>query len=91
MAIATKQYSIIVFIFSLYHMTFKEYLAGLNQLLKKRPELANATVVYAADDEGNSFHEANCNGTVWKYDELSLSFITEDDESFDWVNAVCIN
>lgn len=72
-------------------MTLEYYLDWLNNLLKERPELATATVVYAIDDEGNSFQQVNCNGTVWKFDEWCWSFITEHDEAFDWVNAVCIN
>lgn len=46
-------------------MLFKDYVAGLNQLLKENPQLANATAVYASDDEGNSFHEVHSNWTIW--------------------------
>lgn len=72
-------------------MTLQEYLDWMNQLLIERPELASMQVVYATDDEGNSFQEVHCNWTVWKFDEYSWSFITEDDEAFDWINAICIN
>ena len=69
-------------------MLFKDYVDWLNQLLKERPELATATAVYASDDEGNSFHEVHCNGTVWERDEHYKEFSEEP----QWLTpAVCIN
>lgn len=68
-------------------MLFKDYVAGLNQLLKLRPELADATAVYASDDEGNSFHEVHSNGTIWERDEHYKEFQDETETP----NAVCIN
>ncbi len=68
-------------------MLFKDYVAGLNQLLKLRPELADATTVYASDDEGNSFHEVHSNGTIWERDEDNNEFNYNPETP----NAVCIN
>ena len=72
-------------------MLFKDYVAGLNQLLKERPELWEIKAVYASDDEWNSFHEAHCNWIVWVFDEDNQTFDEEDDEYEQDLNAVCVN
>lgn len=70
-------------------MTFKEYLARLNQLLKERPELATATVIYSSDDEGNSFQKVIMSPTPWHFS--GYEFIDEDYLPHKKINAVCIN
>lgn len=38
-------------------MTLQEYIESLQALVEERPELADAEVWYAADDEGNMYGE----------------------------------
>ena len=81
-------------------MTLKEYIEGLQELIEARPELAEATAVYAVDPEGNAYHKVHYTGAPGWYDgEYNGEFIDQDDLA-DWcegdeegyeVNAVCIN
>lgn len=72
-------------------MLFKDYVAGLNELLKERPELWEVKAVYASDDEGNSFYEAHCNWTPWFYYEDEKEFGEEYENQIIKPNAVCVN
>lgn len=70
-------------------MKLKAYIAKLQKIAEKHP---NAKVVYAADDEGNSFGEVNFTPTLGNYgdgDFLS-SYCDDFKENFE-INAVCIN
>ena len=74
-------------------MKFKEYLEGLNKMVETRPELLDLEVVYATDDEGNSFSAVRQSPTIGRFrdgDEFMESTSEDWDES-DKINAVCIN
>lgn len=66
-------------------MKVKKFLKELNKLVKENPELLEAKVVYAIDDEGNAFHKVKTTGTVGAYVKGNF-YIGEDPK-----NAVCIN
>mgnify|MGYP003342300280 CR=1 FL=1 len=76
-------------------MKFGEYLEHLVLLLNENPELANADVVYAVDDEGNDFGIVNWVPSIGYFDKHERDFIPEDsideDEEDMCVNAVLIN
>lgn len=75
-------------------MKIKDYIKDLQKWAEKYP---NAEVVYAADDEGNSYHSVNWTGTPGMFHDDS--FYQDDDkdyfeesteEKFE-INAICIN
>ena len=71
-------------------MTLKQYSDKLATLAK---EYQNAIVVFASDEEGNSFHELSFNPTLGDF--AGCDFISDDGteefkESYS-VNAVCLN
>lgn len=66
-------------------MTLKQY---INNLQKISNEFPNLTVVYSADEEGNSFSPVVYNPTVGEFkngDEFDTEY------SGDKPNAVCVN
>ena len=72
-------------------MELKDYIQRLQKLAKKYP---HATVVAAADEEGNSFHE--CNFTPSPGNFSNGDFINDDgtlefEENYGEINAVCLN
>ena len=81
-------------------MKLKEYAKLINKLAEEYPD---ALVVYASDDEGNSFQKVNHAGTVGFFsgnhhgDFIDLGSVEEnaDNDFEDYVgkkpNAVCIN
>jgi len=77
-------------------MTFLEYVEKLNIFLEKHPEYANLTVIYAKDEEGNSFYKVYNDPVVGFYDKEDKDFIDKDNLKdygfglFD-INSVCIN
>lgn len=70
-------------------MTFKEYIEGLQKLLEENPQCGNYLVVYASDDEGNSFHEVSYSPSTGIYNGEDYNFNQDCEE--DQTNAVCIN
>lgn len=73
----------------MYDMTFREYVKNLNDLLKKRPDIAAFKVVTSKDDEGNGYNLVRYTPTVGAYDMDDRYFTTETDSSN--INAVCVN
>ena len=67
-------------------MKLKEYVEGLQNLIKERPEAAEFEVVMSSDDEGNSFSKIGYAPSVGFFDEQSSEF-KEESES----NSVCVN
>ena len=67
-------------------MKFSEYVKGLNELLKERPESADYVVVTSKDDEGNGFNLVHYSAQVGNYDEGEREFKEEQK-----TNAVCVN
>lgn len=78
-------------------MKLKEFLEGLNQLIKDNPTYLDLTVIASEDAEGNGFDEVYHGPSVgvFKDDE----FIDTNSENFEEeygytdkdVNAICIN
>ena len=66
-------------------MILKKYLDHIKKLAEQNPELLEATVIYASDDEGNSFHEISYSAASGNYDGQSFS------TDIAPVNAVCLN
>jgi len=78
-------------------MNLKDYVDGLNKLLKSNPELAEAKVISSADDEGNSYNFVNYKHSVY-YVEKNWSHyieyvIAEDEleDVSDYEKVVLIN
>jgi hypothetical protein len=67
-------------------MTFKDYVEGLNKLLKEKPDSAELQVIHARDDEGNGFMPVLYGPLIGEYDDEG-EFNTEEGNH----NAVCIN
>lgn len=74
---------------------FGEYVKGLVELLENNPKLSEAIIVYASDDEGNSFHPLGWHATMGYFDKDELYFYSEsdliDEKMGDAINAVCVN
>ena len=66
-------------------MKFKEYVEGLNKLLKERPESAELDVVTSIDDEGNGYKLVSFDASIGHLDEHDE--FTEERKP----NAVCVN
>jgi hypothetical protein len=64
-------------------MKLKDYIANLTKLAKKYP---NATVLYASDEEGNSYQEVVYDASAGTYDDNGF-----DASLNDKANAVCLN
>ena len=67
-------------------MKFKEHVEKMNDLLKKRPEIADFKVVSSSDDEGNSFNHVVYFPAIGAYDEEEKDFVEGKED-----NSVCIN
>lgn len=71
-------------------MKLKDYIVKLQKVADKHP---NSTVVFAVDDEGNSFAEVNFTPTLGNFG--GGTFIADDGTvEFDElcpINAVCLN
>ncbi len=76
-------------------MKLSEYLENLQELVRDRPELINAEVIYSIDDEGNDYKMVHYGPTPGNYYHLRGDFVTEndiqDDESDLPTNAILIN
>lgn len=79
-------------------MTLKEYVDNFVKLIEENPDLADAQVIYAADDEGNTYHPLECSAMIGYVDEMSYYiegiFFEEDlddDEIKDYIKVVCVN
>jgi hypothetical protein len=68
-------------------MTFKEYVAYCNGILKDSPETANFLVVYSSDDEGNDFTPVHFHPSAGFYKDRDF----HEEEVDGDICAVCIN
>jgi UDP-N-acetylglucosamine 2-epimerase len=66
-------------------MQLKEYIAHLQKIAKKYPDLE---VVYSADDEGNNYGTVHYSPTIGEYNLGKFSTEVIGDKE---PNAVCIN
>jgi hypothetical protein len=82
-------------------MKFREYVAAMQKVLDKKPEIGEMTAIYSIDDEGNGFNEVHrVEPSIGIYDgKYSGEFCSheedlherEDDGEDITLNAVCIN
>ena len=80
-------------------MILKDYIKGLQRLVKNNPEAAKFEAVYAVDVEGIRFESVYFGGTMGNFrdnDFLDIASIEEliknEGEKEDYpLNAVCIN
>lgn len=66
-------------------MKLKKFLRLINEEVTKNPDLLNATVVYAIDNEGNAFHKVKTTATPGNFRGSNFD-ITNDNP-----DAICIN
>lgn len=55
-------------------MKFKEYLEELNKLAEENPESLNMDVIYASDDEGNSYHTVIGSGSLVEVEDPTAHY-----------------
>ena len=67
-------------------MTLKEFIANLNEVIKKNPKAENYLVVYAVDDEGNSFSPVHLTPSIGIYSNGDMLEATKQT-----ANSICIN
>jgi len=83
-------------------MKLKKYLESLNKLAKDHPESLDLDIIYASDDEENSFNPVNFTATMGHVLEDGDGYIQDGDiNGIDGVanslhedqpiNAVCLN
>jgi len=72
-----------------FKITFKDYLDALNKMDKRNPEIAEFTLVYSVDEEGNAYHQVNWLPTVGHFSKFG-DFIPAN-ETEEESNAVCVN
>tara|TARA_R110000744_G_scaffold113121_5_gene211992 strand:- start:155 stop:385 length:231 start_codon:yes stop_codon:yes gene_type:complete len=74
-------------------MKVKQYVNTLVEMLKHHPEIENYEVIYASDDEGNTYEKVHYPPTIMSADGFDNSYIevkpilTIDDKA----NCLCIN
>lgn len=79
-------------------MKLRDYIDGLNELVKEMPEALDFDVVSASDDEGNSYHIVNFGPSIGHFDTEERDFLSaegwepwDDNDEMPENNAVCIN
>jgi len=70
-------------------MKLKDYIKGLQELIKDNPASKEYEVVYACDDEGNAYCQVHFLPSIGEWNEESQSFhVTRTPEDY---NAICLN
>ena len=72
-------------------MTLNEYIKQLQKLAKQYPD---AVLIYASDDEGNSFYTVNNSPTQMYFDEEENAAYNNEKDGWDDEDlqiAICIN
>jgi len=76
-------------------MKLREFLDQLNNLVKETPEALEYDVIYASDDEGNSYHNIYCTGALVQVGDLEEHHLEivgfGGEKGVDNLNAVIIN
>lgn len=72
-------------------MTFNNFIENCLLMVKNNPKLAETTVIFASDDEGNSFHKVTNTPTPMKVDDLEERYLDCAETSKEECNAICIN
>lgn len=75
-------------------MKLSEYLDRVNKLVAENPEILDMDVVYASDEEGNSFHKAYTGLSIGLYrsrEFISVNQFEEYEITGTTPNAVCLN
>jgi len=71
-------------------MTLKEYIKHLNNIIKENPQAGDFLVIYACDDEGNSFHKTNFPPAIMAVKDTETLYDLQLDRSAE-PNVICIN
>lgn len=76
-------------------LTLKEYIKHLQEVLDQHPEYSEFPVIYATDEEGNSYHKVYNTPTLVELDDpndyyLDVNFSEEGTDSLT-PNAILIN
>lgn len=77
-------------------MLLKEYIANLQKFVNDYPECLELCVVYATDDEGNSYENIHYSPTILTTDDEG-EYVAFSNKSFNCINKyyknlrVCIN
>lgn len=80
-------------------MTLKEYYATLIKMIEEDPSILDCEIIYARDDEGNSYHSVNWHPSVmytgqvgYEMDARSRTDLVEEGEYVDdYIKVICIN
>jgi hypothetical protein len=76
-------------------VTLKEYIKHLQEVLDKNPLYAEFPVIYAVDEEGNSYHKVYNTPTLVEVDDINDYYLdvnfSDSGEDSETPNAVIIN
>lgn len=72
-------------------MTLREYLKYLNDLAKNMPHLLDVELIYASDEEGNSYHKVYKYPTIGEFNNTTGENIFYPNAMSHEVNAILIN
>lgn len=71
-------------------MKLQQFLDVLNGAVKNDPSLLELDVVYASDEEGNSYHLLGNEPNTGRFEDNDFMF-SDELEIDDEPNAICIN
>jgi hypothetical protein len=66
-------------------MKLKDYVEHLTQILETNPDAMNYTVIYASDDEGNTFDHVHYPPCLGNFDGEHFNSVSSEN------NSICIN
>lgn len=80
-------------------MTLKDYYATLTKMIEEDPSILDCEIIYAKDDEGNSYHSVNWHPSVmytseveYEMDARSRTDLVEEGKYVDdYIKVVCVN
>jgi len=80
-------------------MTLRDYYTTLTKMIEEDPSTLDCEIIYAKDDEGNSYYSVNWHPSVmytdqvgYEMDARSETDIEEEGESVDdYIKVICIN
>ena len=56
-------------------MKLKDYIVGLQEMLKKNPEFSDLSVAYASDDEGNAYHKIHSLPSLCQVEDIKSYYL----------------
>lgn len=74
-------------------MKVKDLLKALNKVTKDNPNAKNFEIIYASDDEGNSYHRIHNTPTLMQVEDVKEYYleVIEDEVKNDENTVICIN